>query len=152
METKRIVNRLDQSFKLFYELMARRVSEILLVSSPYDAFIMEEDGRLAGRIIHEYQGLNLTRPPRISWVSSAREALAALKEKPFDLVITMPRLDDMEPALMCSEIKQDFPDLPVYYLAHDTSRYLIEPAEAACGNIDRRWWGHIEVGQGIAGF
>ncbi len=49
----------DLSFKVYNELMAKRVSEILLISSPYDAFIMEEDGRLAERIIHEYRGLNL---------------------------------------------------------------------------------------------
>lgn len=147
MGSKRFVDRFDRSFNLFYELMARRVSEILLVSSPYDAFIMEEDGRLAGRILHEYRGLNLTRPPRISWASSAGEALKFLKEKPFDLVITMLRLDDTEPTLLCGEIKRDYPDLPVYYLAHDTGRYLIDPGEDACGNTDRRfvWLGNTDL-------
>jgi len=71
----------DLSFKVFHELMARKVTEILLVSSPYDAFIMEEEGRLAERIIHEYRGLNLSRPPMLTWVSSAREALDALSQK-----------------------------------------------------------------------
>ena len=68
----------DLSFKVFHELMAKKVTEILLVSSPYDAFIMEEEGRLAERIIHEYRGLNLSRPPMLTWVSSAHEALDAL--------------------------------------------------------------------------
>jgi len=86
----------DLSFKVFHELMAKKVTEILLVSSPYDAFIMEEEGRLAERIIHEYRGLNLSRPPKLSWVSTAQEALNALSNKEFDLVITMPRLDDMD--------------------------------------------------------
>ncbi|MCK7504930.1 MAG: hypothetical protein MZV70_13190 [Desulfobacterales bacterium] len=49
--------------------MARKVTDILLVSSPYEAFIMEEEGRLAERIIHEYRGLNLSRPPMLTWVS-----------------------------------------------------------------------------------
>ncbi|MEJ2099486.1 MAG: hypothetical protein P8X68_05870, partial [Desulfobacterales bacterium] len=62
----------DLSFKVFHELMAKKVTDILLVSSPYDAFIMEEEGRLAERIIHEYRGLNLSRPPMLTWVSSAR--------------------------------------------------------------------------------
>ncbi len=71
----------DLSFKVFHELMARKVTEILLVSSPYDAFIMEEEGRLAERIIHEYRGLNLSRPPMLTWVSSAHEALDILSQK-----------------------------------------------------------------------
>ena len=56
----------DLSFKVFHELMAKKVTEILLVSSPYDAFIVEGEGRLAERIIHEYRGLNLSRPPKPS--------------------------------------------------------------------------------------
>ena len=65
----------DLSFKVFHELMARKVNHILLVSSPYEAFIMEEEGRLAQRIIQEYRGLNLSRPPHLTWVSTARQAL-----------------------------------------------------------------------------
>ena len=58
----------DLSFKVFHELMARKVTDILLVSSPYEAFIMEEEGRLAERIIYEYRGLNLSRPPMLTWM------------------------------------------------------------------------------------
>ena len=86
----------DLSFKVFHELMAQKVTEILLISSPYEAFIMEEEGRLAERIIHEYRGLNLSRPPMLTWVSTAREALDILSEKNFDLVITMPQVDEMD--------------------------------------------------------
>ena len=73
--------------------MAQKVTEILLISSPYEAFIMEEEGRLAERIIHEYRGLNLSRPPMLTWVSTAGEALDILSRKNFDLVITMPKLN-----------------------------------------------------------
>ena len=86
----------DLSFKVFHELMARKVTDILLISSPYEAFIMEEEGRLAERIIHEYRGLNLSRPPMLTWVSTGQEALAALRRKKFDLVITMPLVDDTD--------------------------------------------------------
>jgi DNA-binding NarL/FixJ family response regulator len=98
--------------------MAWKVQNILLVSSPYDAFIMEEDGRLAGRIIDEYRGLNLSRPPRLSWVSTAQEALSALSHTPYDIVITMPRLDDMPPHELGKKIKNSFPNLPVFLLTH----------------------------------
>ena len=74
----------DLSFKVFHELMARKINRILLVSSPYDAYIMEEEGRLAQRIIEEYRGLNLSRPPHLTWVSTAHEALTELERHPFD--------------------------------------------------------------------
>ena len=61
----------DPKFKIFHELMARKVRDVLLVSTPYDAWIMEEDCRLSERIIHEYRGLNLSNPPRITWVPTA---------------------------------------------------------------------------------
>ena len=96
---------LESNFKLFHELMAKKIREILLVSSLYDFCIMEEDGRLSERIIHEYRGLNLSQPPRITWVSSAEEALAALDKKIFDMVITMPRLADMDAFSLGREIK-----------------------------------------------
>ena len=76
--------------------MAIKIREILLVSSPYDAFIMEEDGSLASRIINEYRGFNLSLPPRVTRTSSASEALLLLNKKKYDMVITMPHLDEMD--------------------------------------------------------
>lgn len=106
-------------FTSFHELMTRRVAEILLVSSPYDAFIMQEDGRLSERIIHEYRGLNLSRPPRLFWVSSAEQALTELENKNYDIVIVMPHISDMDSYELCATIKERFSDLPVYYFAYD---------------------------------
>ena len=80
----------DPHFKIFHELMEYKVREILLVSSPYDAYIMEEDGSLASRIINEYFGLNLSQPPRITRVATGEEALNLLEENDYDLVVTMP--------------------------------------------------------------
>ncbi len=68
------------SIKMYHELMANKVENILLVSSPYDAFTMEEEGRLSTRIINEYKGLNLSKPPRLSWASSAQEAFDCLEK------------------------------------------------------------------------
>ena len=116
----------DLSFKVFHELMAKKVTEILLVSSPYDAFIMEEEGRLAERIIHEYRGLNLSRPPMLTWASSAREALDALSQKKFDLVITMPQVDETDAYVLGNQIKSKFPDLPVFLMIQNTNRHLLD--------------------------
>ncbi len=105
-------------FKLFHELMSQKVTEILLVSTPYDAWIMEEDCRLSERIVNEYRGLNLSKPPRLTWTSSAEEALALSEKGRFDMVITMPRLADMDVFDMGRKIKQKVPDLPVILLSH----------------------------------
>ena len=117
-ETTLLSSIYDSRFKLFHELMSVKVREILLVSTPYDAWIMEEDCRLSEGIIHEYRGLNLSRPPRLTWVSSASEALAALDKKKFQLVITMQRLAGMDIFELGRVIKKKDPNLPVILLSH----------------------------------
>ncbi len=123
----------DLSFKVFHELMAQKVTEILLVSSPYQAFILEEEGRLAERIIHEYRGLNLSRPPMLTWVSSARQALDALSKKKFDLAITTPQVAELDAYEVGRQIKAVHPELPVYLSFQDTSKHLLDRRD-----LDRR--------------
>lgn len=113
-----LVDEFDPRFNIFHELMARKVKEILLVSTLYDAWIMEEDCRLSERIMHEYRGLNLSHPPRLTRVSSAEEALLELDRKPYDVVITMPELVDMDIYAMGQAMKQKRADLPVILLSH----------------------------------
>ncbi|MBU8848254.1 MAG: phosphoenolpyruvate synthase PpsA [Desulfobacterales bacterium] len=108
------------SLKIYHELMANKVGDILLVSCPYDAFIMEEEGRLSTRIINEYQGLNLSKPPRLTWASSASEAFQRLEEKKFDLIIAMPSLDEMDVYSFGAEVKKRYFDLPFFMLLHNT--------------------------------
>lgn len=105
-------------FRTYHELMGLKIREILLVSSPYDAFLLEEDVSLASRIIHEYSGLNLSQPPRVTRVSSPREALTMLTQRPFDMAITMPHLDESDPFAFGLEMKRIRPNMPVNLLAH----------------------------------
>ena len=113
LEIESFAEDFDPRFKIFHELMARKIRDILLVSTPYDAWILEEDCRLSERIINEYRGLNLSNPPRFTWVSTAQEALAALDKKKFDMVISMSQLADMDVFALGQEIKKKAPDLPV---------------------------------------
>ncbi|UCF64133.1 MAG: phosphoenolpyruvate synthase [bacterium] len=106
-------------FSGFHDLMKFRVREILLVSSLYDAFVLEEDGRLAERIFSEYVDLNLHFIPRITKVATAEEALQALQDAPFDLVITMTRLADMNPIAFGEKVKELDPAKPVVLLSYD---------------------------------
>jgi hypothetical protein len=126
----------DTHFKVFHELMASKVLEILLVASPYDAYILEEDGSLASRIINEYHGLNLSRPPRLTRVEGARAALQKLRDGAYDLVLTMPHLDDMDPFDLGRAIKTIRADLPVILLAHSIQGLHPLPAGKDRSGID----------------
>ena len=119
------INDLDTSFKVYHELMTHKVWEILLVLSPYDAFIMEEDSSLSTRIINEFRGLNLSRPPRMTRAARADEALELVRKKKFNLVITLPQVGDMDSNTLGSKIKDIDPELPVILLAH--SQKAISP-------------------------
>lgn len=138
---------LDPQFKAFHELMGRKVREILLVSSLYDACIMEEDGRLAEKIISEYSGLNLSHPPRLTWVSNTEEALKIFDEKKYDMVITMLRLSDTEASTLASRLKQKKPDLPVVLMTHARLEPLCAPDWLACKGFDKAfvWAGNVEL-------
>jgi DNA-binding response OmpR family regulator len=138
----------DPRFKVFHELMAKKVREILLVSTPYDAWIMEEDCRLSERIINEYRGLNLSHPPRLNWVSSADEALTALDGKQFDMVITISRAASLDAIAVGEKIKSKVPDLPVMLLSHQiTASEECYPDRTAPSSIDRtfEWSGNTEI-------
>ncbi|MFW2365533.1 MAG: PEP/pyruvate-binding domain-containing protein [Desulforhopalus sp.] len=119
IDSSEVLSDFDPHFKVFHDLMPFKVQAILLVSSLYDAFIMEEDGSIATRLIHEYHGLNLSKPPKITRASSAAEALRLIKAKDFDLVITMPYLGGMDAFALGSIIKKVKPELPVILVAHD---------------------------------
>ena len=117
MKSKKTNNQ-SSRFKIFHELMPKKVRRILLVSTSYEAWIMEEDGRLSEQIVHEYRGLNLSHPPRLSWVSSLSEALRQIEQSHFDLVITISRTVDSQAYRTGDEIKQKRPGMPVVVLTH----------------------------------
>jgi len=102
--------------EVFHNLMPNRVREVLLVSSPYDAFILEEDGRLTDRIFTEYSELNLSNAPRITHVATGARALAILRDRHFDLVITMTRIGDTDASALARQVKQEHPAKPVVLL------------------------------------
>ena len=74
----------------FANLMQKRIFNVLLVASRYDAFIMEEDGRVEEQIFFEYVSLNLSSPPRVKQVLTHEEAFEELSQKHYDLIITTP--------------------------------------------------------------
>ncbi len=147
MENSSLPGEFYSHFKTFHELMKIKVREILLVSSPYDAFILEEDGSLASRIVNEYSGLNLSLPPRVTRTSSAYDALKLLAEKEFDMVITMPHLDNMDGFSLGLEIKNMRPELPVFLLTHSIRGIYPLPENKDCSGIDKIfvWSGNSDL-------
>jgi CheY-like chemotaxis protein len=107
-------------FQRFQNLMRKRVTNILLVSSLYDFYIFEEDGRLYELIRNEYQGFNLSHAPELSRVSSGKEILKQLKEgKKFDLIITTLHIEDMHALELAKIIKSSEFEIPIILLAYD---------------------------------
>ncbi|MFO8109219.1 MAG: PEP/pyruvate-binding domain-containing protein [Thermoplasmata archaeon] len=100
-------------------LMRFKISDILLVSSLYDAFILEEDRGLSEQIFGEYRELELTASPRVSRVSSVKEAERELCENHYDLVLCMTHLIDLGPVDFGRKAKELHPGIPVVLLAMD---------------------------------
>ncbi|MFX0013338.1 MAG: PEP/pyruvate-binding domain-containing protein [Promethearchaeota archaeon] len=123
-------------YRVFHDLMTKRINKVLLVSSYYDNFILEEDGRLSDQIFEEFHNLNLRTLPSITRVTSAQEALKSVKDKDFDLVITMRRLGDIDAFALGRQIKE-IRNIPVILLLNNTGiiPYLPEPSKRQ--GIDR---------------
>jgi CheY-like chemotaxis protein len=107
-------------FQGFQDLMRLRVRDILLVSSLYDLYLFEEDGRLYELIRSEYQGLNLSHSPELTRVSSGQDAIRmAKKEMRFDLIITTMHIEDMHALNFAKLVRKSGLKIPVILLAHD---------------------------------
>ena len=110
----------ETQFEGYDNLMPFRVQNILLVSSLYDSFILREDGRLNELLVSESQDLHLQQIPRITQVSSCREALERAKAEPrFNLILTNLEVGDMNASQLALEIKLAGLQVPVVVLAYD---------------------------------
>ncbi|MEA3288276.1 MAG: PEP/pyruvate-binding domain-containing protein [Candidatus Marinimicrobia bacterium] len=127
----------------FRDMMQNRVHEILLISSLYDAFKLEEDGRLGEMIFTEYQDMNLSSAPRITRVSTGDHALRKLRARHYDLVITMTRISDMDPFQLGQKIKKKHTSIPVILLASNRREYeWATQGVANLSGIDRAFIWH----------
>ena len=100
----------------FANLMTRRIFNVLLIANPYDAFMLEDDGRIDEKIFNEYTSLSLRYPPRFSQVSTEEEALRQLGSVSFDLVICMPGTGDNDSFDIGRHIKEKYEQIPIVIL------------------------------------
>jgi len=142
-----IAGRIERKRVPFSNLMPWRVRRILLVSSLYDSFTFQEDGNLGEMLFTEYQELNLSSAPNITRVSTAEEAVEAVRDTSPDLVITMPRVGEMDVFEFGKAVKEAAPGLSVVLLAYDTRELALLKARGQAGSIDRIfvWLGDARV-------
>lgn len=95
----------------FVNLMMRRIYNVLIVANPYDAFMLEDDGRVEEKIYNEYMELGLRYPPTFTQVSTTEEAYQVLRTMNIDLVICMPGNADNDAFSVAHDIKAGFPDI-----------------------------------------
>ncbi len=100
----------------FVDLMLRRITNILIVANPYDAFMLEDDGRIEEKIYNEYMELGLRYPPMFTQVATTEEAENILESTPVDLVICMPGNADNDAFTVAHAIKDKFPEMPCVVL------------------------------------
>ena len=95
----------------FVNLMMRRIYNVLIVANPYDAFMLEDDGRVEEKIYNEYMELGLRYPPTFTQVSTTEEASQILATTNIDLVICMPGNADNDAFTVARDIKAEWPDI-----------------------------------------
>ena len=111
-------NNIPQEWNKFYlkdvsfvNLMMRRIYNVLIVANPYDAFMLEDDGRIEEKIYNEYMELGLRYPPTFTQVSTTEDAAAVLRSTVIDLVICMPGNADNDAFDVARDIKGKFPNI-----------------------------------------
>ncbi len=109
---------IDFSHTAFNQLMQKRIRTVLIISSNYDFFMLEEDGRIDEQIFNEYVSLNLRYPPVFVKADSAAEAFRILKEEDIDLVIEMLNLGADDAFTLAKQIKKEYEEIPIVVLTH----------------------------------
>ena len=139
-EAKSCISGADDLFKF-------RVTEIMLISTEYDAYVLEEDGQLAEKIYHQFSDLSLPYIPRIHWVASSEEAFETLKKIPIHLVISMSRANDMSSFDFERAIHEVYPEIPIVMLSYErlTPDVIGRIRENACINRVFHWSGDNKV-------
>lgn len=131
----------------FQNLMQKRVFNVLLIASPYDAFMIEEDGRVEEQLFFEYAALNLSSPPRVTQARNYAAAMEKLAEKHFDLIIAIPNVDISETFVNAKIIKGLYPDIPFVVLTPFSREVSQRLANEDFSGVDYvfSWLGNVDL-------
>ncbi len=128
----------------FTNLMKRRIYHVLLIASKYDAFILEDDGRIDEQIFNEYVALNLRYPPQFIQANSKEEAIAILADQNIDLIIFMISAFDEESII---EIRKKKPCIPAVLLTPFSREISLKIDNGKLKGIDHvfSWLGNADI-------
>ncbi|MCK9451562.1 MAG: phosphoenolpyruvate synthase [Bacteroidales bacterium] len=131
----------------FNNLMRKRIYHVLLISSVYDAFILEEDGRIDEQIFDEYVSLNLRYPPSFILTSNPEDVLDIMKNQNIDLVIEMLSAEEKETYKLASRIEADYPDVPIVILTPFSRELSLKIDRNELRGIDYvfNWLGNADI-------
>ena len=131
----------------FANLMNKRIYNVLLIATKYDAFMLEDDGRVDEQIFNEYTSLSLRYQPRFTQVTTEEEALAELKDRNFELIICMPNMDNRDIFAAATEIKIHYPNIPIVVLTPFSKEVSKRIANEDLSAIDYvfSWLGNAEL-------
>lgn len=118
---QRFLNKNTYTRDVYHDLMPFKVKEILLISSLYDAYAIEREGRFSEHMLGQYGQLNLTSIPRITGASSVDQAFDLLKKRHFDQIIYMVGVDKKTPLVASKQIKEKYPHIPIFLLLNSNS-------------------------------
>lgn len=138
--------------KKFQKLMKYKIRDILLVSSLYDNYLFEEDGRLYELIREEYHSLNLSHSPEITHVTTGEEAIElASSSRNYDLIISTMHIEDMHVIDFAKKARDSNIDLPIILLAYDNQERKEIANNPASSIFDRIfiWQGDYKLLMGI---
>ncbi|WP_010663226.1 PEP/pyruvate-binding domain-containing protein [Marinilabilia salmonicolor] len=138
VELSKIFKRKKSDQDIFQELMAFKVTEVLLVATHYDSYSIVREGRFFDKIFGEYLQLNLFSAPRITSVATYDEALSLISKRRFDMVILMAGLDKQMPVSLSQEIRRENSELPILLMVNNNEdlKYFDEPSSPG-GSIDK---------------
>jgi len=131
----------------FIHLMRRRIYQVLLISSVYDAFMLEEDGRIDEQIFHEYTSLNLRYPPQFLKATNEEEALQILESESIDLVISMLSAEKESTFELTDYIKNEYPDVPIVMLTPFSREVTLKLEKLELRSVDYvfSWLGNADI-------
>ena len=99
--------------------MRSRIRKILMICSNYDAFSLEEDGRVESQIISEYRELNLSNPPHFIWTTTSDKARQIIDaDEEIDAVMCLYNDQDRDIFRFAAELKETGRNIPFILLIH----------------------------------
>lgn len=131
----------------FVDLMQKRICNVLLLANPYDAFMLEDDGRIDEKIFSEYAKLGLRFPPRFIQVSSEAQVREQMQQGNIDLVICMPAAENNDVFDIARSVKTEYPHVPIVVLtpfSHGVAR-RIKDEDLSAFEYVFCWLGNTEL-------